>query len=350
LNTLELKSLEEPLYLAEQFVKHPLACLRLVPHLTSNTGDVAAKFIKDPELLRLIDAECFVFSTVPASHTPIINAGMVLSGRFYGHINYPRGGVGKIPQALAEGLVEHGGAVVYGAHVRNIMTEDVGGTRKAVGVKLTDGREFKAKALISNATRWDTFERMVGEENMSKSETLFRTRYKRAPSFFSLHMGVDASVFPQTDDQVMDVHHIILDDWAKLQEPFGLLFLSMPSLIDPSVAPAGKHVVHAFTSDWMDNWQGLNGDAYAAKKQEKANELTRRLEAVLPGLCGAIDMQEAGTPKTHRRHLGRNGGTYGPIPSRKPLGIIGMPFNRTSIKGLYCVGDSFQARASMLWP
>lgn len=33
-------------------------------------------------------------------------------------------------------------------------------------------------------------------------------------------------------------------------------------------------------------------------------------------------------------------GSYGPIPSRKPLGMLSMPFNRTAIPGLYCVGDS----------
>jgi hypothetical protein len=48
------------------------------------TGDIARRHIKDPQLLGLIDAECFVFSTVPAAYTPMINAGMVLSDRFYG--------------------------------------------------------------------------------------------------------------------------------------------------------------------------------------------------------------------------------------------------------------------------
>jgi hypothetical protein len=41
---------------------------------------------------------------------------------------------------------------------------------------------------------------------------------------------------------------------------------------------------------------------------------------------------QVGTPRTHRRYLGRDAGTYGPIPSRRPLGIVGMPFNRTSVK------------------
>ena len=49
---------------------------------------------------------------------------------------------------------------------------------------------------------------------------------------------------------------------------------------------------------------------------------------------------QIGTPRTHRRFLNRNDGTYGPIPSRPPLGMVSMPFNSTDIPGLYCVGDS----------
>lgn len=40
------------------------------------------------------------------------------------------------------------------------------------------------------------------------------------------------------------------------------------------------------------------------------------------------------------KFLNREDGSYGPIPSRRPLGMLGMPMNTTSIKGLYCVGDS----------
>ena len=46
LNTLELKSLEEPRYLLEQFGQHPLACLTLASFVATNTGDCARKWIK----------------------------------------------------------------------------------------------------------------------------------------------------------------------------------------------------------------------------------------------------------------------------------------------------------------
>ncbi len=105
LNSIELKSLEEPRYLMAQLFRSPLSCLTLATWLTSNTGEVARRHIQDPELLRFIDLECYTFSTVRADLTPMVNSGMVLSDRHYGGVRYPVGGIGKIAQTLAEGEV-----------------------------------------------------------------------------------------------------------------------------------------------------------------------------------------------------------------------------------------------------
>jgi prolycopene isomerase len=43
-----------------------------------------------------------------------------------------------------------------------------------VGVRLADGRLFRGKTIISNATRWDTFEQLLGEGRMPLDEKLFR--------------------------------------------------------------------------------------------------------------------------------------------------------------------------------
>ena len=87
--------------LLAEFVRKPIACLTLASFLATNTGDVARKHIKDPELLSFIDIECYCWSTVLADFTPMMNAGMVFCDRHYGGINYPKGGVGRIAQALA---------------------------------------------------------------------------------------------------------------------------------------------------------------------------------------------------------------------------------------------------------
>ncbi len=50
--------------------------------------------LQDPELLRFVDLECFLWSTVNADLTPMINAGMVFCDRHFGGINYPVGEAG----------------------------------------------------------------------------------------------------------------------------------------------------------------------------------------------------------------------------------------------------------------
>nr|ALE33750.1 carotenoid isomerase [Erythranthe lewisii] len=334
LNSLELKSLEEPIYLFGQFFKKPLECLTLAYYLPQNAGNIARKYIKDPELLSFIDAECFIVSTVNAMQTPMINASMVLCDRHFGGINYPVGGVGEIAKSLAKGLVNKGSNILYKANATNIIIED----EKAVGVKLSDGRKFYAKTVISNATRWDTFGKLLKKEDMPEEEKRFQKAYVKAPSFLSIHMAVKADVLPPGTD----CHHFVLeDDWKNLEDSYGSIFLSIPTVLDTSLAPEGNHILHIFTVSSIEDWEGLSRKDYEAKKELVAEKIINRLEKKLfPGLKSSIVFKEVGTPKTHRRYLARDSGTYGPMPRGIPKGLLAMPFNTTAINGLYCVGDS----------
>ncbi len=332
LNSMELLSLEEPRYLTRVFFQHPLACLGLVKYLPQNVSDIARRYISDPTLLKFIDIECYCWSVVPAEKTPMINAGMVFSDRHYGGINYPKGGVGQIAQKLVEGLEKKGGKIQYKARVKEIILEN----NKAVGVRLADGTEYRGKRIISNATRWDTFEKLLPKETLPKKEQKWQQCYQKSPSFLSLHLGVKASVLPEGTD----CHHILLENWDKMEEPEGTIFLSIPTLLDPTLAPPGYHIFHTFTPSWIEDWQGLSPQDYHEKKEQAAARLVQRLEKIFPDLEAALDYQEVGTPRTHRRFLGRDDGTYGPIPQKKLMGLLAMPFNQTVISGLYCVGDS----------
>ncbi|MEC4806016.1 MAG: carotene isomerase [Jaaginema sp. PMC 1079.18] len=332
LNTMELLSLEEPRYLTRVFFQHPFACLGLVKYLPQNVGDIARRYISDPELLKFIDMECYCWSVVPASQTPAINGGMVFSDRHYGGINYPKGGVGQIAQKLADGLEKAGSRIEYKARVTEIIIEN----NQAVGVKLANGQEYRAKRIVSNATRWDTFEKLLPKANMPQSEQKWQKRYQKSPSFLSLHLGVQADLLPPDTE----CHHILLENWDNMMDEQGTIFVSIPTLLDPSLAPENHHIIHTFTPSWISEWQNLSPSKYEAKKEQAAAQLIHRLEAIFPGIESKLDYQEIGTPRTHRRFLGRDDGTYGPIPQRKLLGLLGMPFNRTAIKNLYCVGDS----------
>ncbi|MBW4666122.1 MAG: carotene isomerase [Cyanomargarita calcarea GSE-NOS-MK-12-04C] len=333
LNRMDLLSLEEPRYLLRVFFQHPLACLGLAKYLPQNAGDVARRYIKDPELLKFIDMECYCWSVVPADMTPMINAGMVFSDRHYGGVNYPKGGVGQIAQKLVDGLVKAGGEIQYQARVTKIIIQK----GRAVGVQLASGKIYHGRRIISNATRWDTFEKLLAKEEIPPNENRWQQRYEKSPSFLSLHMGVKADVLPVGTE----CHHILLEDWDKMSAPEGTIFVSIPTLLDPDLAPTGYHIIHSFTPHWFADWQGLSPSEYEQKKEEAAWRIIQRLEKLFPNsLEAGLDYLSVGTPRTHRRFLGREDGTYGPIPRRKLRGLLGMPFNRTAIPQLYCVGDS----------
>lgn len=332
LNQMELLSLEEPRYLMRSFFQHPLSCLGLARFLPQNVGGIARRYLRDPQLLQFINLECYIWSVVPANRTPMINAGMVFSDRHYGGVRYPKGGVGQIAQKLVEGLEKTGGQIRYRARVTEILCE----AGRAVGVKLASGEVLRAKRIVSNATRWDTFGKLLPQVKLPRSEAQWQQRYQKSPSFFSLHLGVRAEILPHGTD----CHHVVLEDWTQMEAPRGTLFVSIPTLLDPDLAPDGHHIIHAFTPDWIQDWQSLSPTAYEQQKARVAAQIVDRLNAVFPGLREAITYQEAGTPRTHRRFLGRPDGTYGPIPAQTLLGLLGMPFNRTAIPALYCVGDS----------
>ncbi len=332
LNSIDLLSLEEYRYLMRVFFQRPLSCLGLLKYLPVNAGDIARRHIKDPELLKFIDIECYCWSVAKADWTPMINAGMVFSDRHYGGINYPKGGVGKIAEKLAEGLEKLGSQICYKSKVSQILIEN----GKAIGVEIIGGQQYYAKKIVSNATRWDTFGKLLPQENLPAKERKWQKRYQLSPSFLNLHLGVRSSVIPAD----CECHHILLEDWSKMEQEQGTIFVSIPTLLDPSLAPEGFHIVHTFTPSWMDNWQDLPPKEYEEKKEDAANNLIERLEKIFPGLEQGLDYQQVGTPRTHRRFLGRQSGTYGPVAHYKLPGLLTMPFNRTSIENLYCVGDS----------
>ena len=190
LDSMPLLSIEDPAYLFKVFFKAPLSCLGLARWLPINAGDVARKFIKDTELLKFIDIECFCWSVMPALKTPMINAGMVFTDRHAGGINYPKGGVGKIAEKLVTGIEKLGSKIRYKANVTEILLKD----EKAVGVKLSNGEEIYSDIIVSNSTRWDTFglnnnkKGLITRDYVPKSEYKWSETYKPSPSFVSIHL------------------------------------------------------------------------------------------------------------------------------------------------------------------
>lgn len=304
------------------------ALLKLLPQLPTiqgSVGDILDKTVRDPWVRRLVDLECFLLSGLTAAETVAPEVAFMFGERSHSVIDYPLGGSGAIIAALVTGLQRWGGTLRLNSHVERILTQD----GRAVGVRLRGGEVQYAPVVISNATLWDTYQHLLSPEDLPLD---FRQQALETPaihSFMHLHLGIRA-------DGLEDLtgHHVVVHD-PDLTLPGQTCMISIPSVWDPSLAPPGHHVVHAYTLEPYAGWQ--RDDTYAAKKRQRAEPLFRALERVIPDLRSRIVLELIGTPLTHQRYLRRHQGTYGPaIAAQQGL----FPSHRTPIPGLYRVGDS----------
>jgi phytoene dehydrogenase-like protein len=249
-------------------------------------------------------------------------------------LDYPIGGSAALVDALVRGLTKHGGKLILNAHVEQILVEN----NRAVGVKLRNGKEIRAnKAVVSNASVWDTL-KLIPEGTVPKRYVQQQQATPECDSFMHLHLGIDATEL-RSD---LSIHYIVVNDWDKgITAPQNVVVASIPSVLDPSLAPPGKHVIHVYTpgNEPYSIWQGIerNSKEYALLKQQRAEVMWQALERIIPDIRDRCEVTLVGTPLTHARFLRRHHGSYGPaIAAGKGL----FPGANTPLSGLLCCGDS----------
>lgn len=340
----------DPKGMASLLVKHPLGLAKLLlqlPRVQQSVGQVMDATVSDAWVRRLIDLECFLLSGLNAHGTIAPEVAFMLGERTTTAIDYPLGGSGAIVAALLRGLRRFGGELRLKAHVAEIV---LAGDR-AVGVRLrgasgsgeAGGEVILGKRIISNATRWDTFAKLLPAKSLPTvsntvspspvwaNEQAQALGVPAVESFMHLHLGIRSDGLPP-----LTGHHVVVHtDDQPVTTPGNTCMVSIPSVWDPNLAPAGHHVIHAYTLDPFAGW--VRDDGYGARKRAKAETLYRALEQVIPDIQSRIALELIGTPLTHASYLRRHQGTYGPAIA---AGQGRFPGPKTTIENLYCVGDS----------
>ena len=94
-----------------------------------------------------------------------------------------------------------------------------------------------------------------------------------------------------------------------------MIAVSNPCVIDPTLAPEGYMIVHAYGAgnEPYALWEGMkrNSPEYKKLKEERSEVLWRAIEAVIPDVRKRVVMDLVGSPITHERFLRRPRGTYG---------------------------------------
>lgn len=303
--------------------------------LTGSFDRIINEIISDRFIGNWLNLLCFLLSGLPASGTIAAEMAFMFAEWYKPGVvlDYPVGGSGALVEALIRGITKHRGKVLLNAHVEQIIVRE----NRAVGVKLKGDREILAtKAVVSNASIWDTLN-LLPSDALPKSFVREKQATPECDSFMHLHLGIDATGLSN-----LQCHYIVVNNWdLPINAPQNVVVISIPSILDPSLAPPGKHTIHVYTpgnepySLWADKQR--NSEEYRNFKTIRAEVMWQALARVIPDIRDRCEVNLVGTPLTHQRFLRRHHGTYGPaIIAGKAL----FPGSTTPVAGLLCCGDS----------
>ena len=317
------------------FLPNVLKQTRRMIQLSAPFSQFLEGVVQDPFIRNWLDLLCFMLSGLPANGTVAAEMAFMFADWYRPDVvlDYPQGGGGALIGALVRGLKRHGGQLRLNASVQQILVD----RNRAVGVQLKTGERISARhAVVSNASSWDTL-KLLPEAAVSPALKK-RQQLPACPSFMHLHLGIDATGLPPD----LECHYLIVNDWERgVDAPQNVVAVSIPSVLDASLAPSGKHCIHAYTpaTEPYELWAGLDrqSDRYQQLKTERAQVLWQGLERVIPDLRDRCELTLVGTPLTHQRFLRRDRGSYDPAI---PAGQGVFPGCKTALKGLLCCGDS----------
>ena len=242
----------------------------------------------------------------------IVGGNPYLKGNFY-----PKGGMLGFAKNLANNFASKGGEIKYKSKVERIIVED----GKALGVKLSNDKEYRANLVISNADLQQTYTNLLGRENISLKVKRKIDKLEPSISGFGVFIGTDMdfSDYPS--------HLTIFSNYEEIIEPvlngeFTLngVAIRIPSKIDPSLSSKegiGLVILTLAPYEWQKRWKstsdGKREEEYKKLKQDYAEEILSIIERVIPGLSKKIIVKEIATPLTFERYsLNQAGGWYGP--------------------------------------
>lgn len=318
----------------------------LLPHLanvvklTGPFSRIMEGVVSDPFVRHWLDLLCFLLSGLPADGTSAAEMAFMFADWYRPNVvlDYPVGGSGALVDALVKGLKQHGGQLRLKAHVEKILVEK----GRAVGIQLRNGDRIRARqAVVSNASAWDSMKLLKGQPIPAEFAAQ-RQGMPTCPSFMHLHVGIDGGIDGTDLPSDLPCHHIVVNDWQKgVTAPQNVVLVSIPSLLDSSLAPPGKHAIHVYTpgNEPYELWAKLErgSAAYEQQKQERAEVMWQALERIIPDVRSRCEVTLVGTPLTHEHFLRRHRGSYGPaIRAGEAL----FPGAKTPVDGLLCCGDS----------
>lgn len=317
----------------------------------------------DTELVKAPLARLAAEIGAPPSQKGITAGLMMLAMRHHPGMARPQGGTGALTQALVKLVTAKGGKILTEQMVQEVIVED----NQAVGVKVSGGMEYRAnKAVISNIDVRRLFLQLIPEDGVNPDLRAKVDRRLVNNNETILKIDCALSEVPRfTAWDRDDTEHLIgtvliADSTAHVEQAHSLatmgeipdanpsMYLDIPSVLDPTLAPEGKHTL------WIEFFApyqiagkegtGLQGTGWTDElKNQVADKVIDKLADYAPNLKDSIIARRVESPAELGARLGSYKGNYYHLDMTLDQMIFLRPLPEianytTPIKNLYLTG------------
>ncbi|ADY14145.1 phytoene desaturase family protein [Sphaerochaeta globosa] len=268
-----------------------------------------AKRFKNPKM-----REIFLCSVPPAWSLVALTLG--LSQQPLKSAGYPIGGSLNLSKNIERKAAQLGVTFRFNSPVEKVLVSE----GKAVGVQLFGGETIASDYVVSAADGYTTLYSMLGGQYISSAYQEAYEQYLLFPSTVMVALGIRKELhqFVHSSTPYFEQPIVLAD--GTIHNSFNLNVYAF----DPTLAPAGCTLVTVLFNTWeWERWETLANERpqeYEAEKKRIAEEVIKRLEAVLGPLNGLIDMVDVSTPHSVIRYTGNYKGSFeGFAPTKASL-------------------------------
>jgi len=263
---------------------------------------------------------------------PAITYGIVFSNFMSKGVYIYRGGTDKLLRLMKAELERNGVDVRIMASVERVIVED--GAARGVVV---NGREVRAKAVVSNANLLQTIHQLAGDEAFSSDFLAEVDAVRLNNSSTQVYLGLaDGEAIPYVGDLLFTSVREEFSSEALIAQPTTSRTFSVyyPD-IRPGVTPE-RYAIVSSTNAWWEDWVFDSDAEYEAAKDALIEETIEVLERYLPEVREKIEWKEAATPRTFNRYTRHWGGASFGTKFEGLKVSMGLP---EQVPGLYHAGS-----------
>ena len=323
--------------------------------LTMSSADYLDEWF-ETEALKATKSASGIIGTFLGPRSP--GTAYVLLHHYMGEIDgvfrawgFAKGGNGSVSAAIAAAAREHGAEIRTGAPVARVLVDN----GRATGVVLENGDEIRAKLVVSSADPRRTFMQLVGAEHLPDEFASAIRNFKfrgssgkvnlalsELPNFTCLpgrgpHLRGAISISPSVD--YLERAYDDAKYGAVSKKPY--MDIVIPSMIDPSMAPPGRHVMSIFVQYVPYH---VNGGWTDARREAFGDTVIDTLAEYAPNVKSAILHRQVITPADIERIVGISEGNifHGELALEQMFFLRPVPGwakYATPVHGLYQCGS-----------